>query len=448
MNWWTALLRWLGWLPDEPAEPALPGPTEEDPTPDLPPQDEPTMEPDVPYEPTILNQPLPNFYTGWTRKPWAIVVHYSAGYTAESCHETLERRGLSVHATIERDGTIWREVSDDNRGIHAGYGRWGGQSNMNHHAFGFEIANMGPMDGRFTGNSPHFVYDPEKYDVIEINPMADGTIQYRNESYTDSSGKKKTNCVLTRTRCASFPDHRQEYTKKIWSIFPDEQLQAVFWLMYQWVLKHDILPENIVGHEHVTPGRKQDPSAERADQGRPVPLCPHGAGRGRHRRDLGTTHRSLGPRRTPTVSEHLQARGCRRPIRQLPPARQRPSTGPRLRPGSTMKALLSDHVLPVRRVELPVSTNNRKAIDLLPSEVRRRSRSLALDSARRAATCVRRSAPAPNECTRWRRNALLGCPATVTGIFVTLRHGLAPRIALPAAQALVVVERHSPSVPR
>jgi N-acetyl-anhydromuramyl-L-alanine amidase AmpD len=259
MSWWNALIRWLGLLPDEPAEPVLPNPTDKDSTPDLPTQDEPTMEPDVPYEPTILDKPLPNFYTGWTRKPWAIVVHYSAGYTAQSCHETLERRGLSVHATIERDGTIWREVSDDNRGIHAGYGRWAGQSNMNHHAFGFEIANMGPMDGPFTGTSPYFVYDPQKYGVTEINPMADGTIQYRDESYTDSSGKKKTNCVLTRTKCASFPDHRQEYAKKVWSIFPDEQLQAVFWFMYQWVLKHDILPENIIGHEHVTPGRKQDP---------------------------------------------------------------------------------------------------------------------------------------------------------------------------------------------
>jgi hypothetical protein len=279
------------------------------------------------------------------------------------------------------------------------------------------------MDGPFTGTSPYFVYDPQKYGVTEINPMADGTIQYRDESYTDSSGKKKTNCVLTRTKCASFPDHRQEYAKKVWSIFPDEQLQAVFWFMYQWVLKHDILPENIIGHEHVTPGRKQDPGpafpwtawedwlAEQLAEDRPELLDP--------------THRQS--ERIKAVQSHCARmglavgdidgiwgppRGCRGPVRQLPRDRQRPSTGPRIRPGSTMRALLPDHVLPVRRIELPVSAHHRKAVDLLTGEVRR-PRSLPLGTNRRAATRMGCGSPSTDESAGRRRNGLLRCTAAV-----------------------------------
>lgn len=214
---------------------------------------EPSPEPeDVPvsYTPKIIDKPLSSFYEGWTRTPWAIVVHYSAGYNAEHCHKTLEKRGLSVHATIERDGTIWREVSDDNRGIHAGYGRWAGRSNMNHNAFGFEIANLGWLDGVYEGDAVRSdnVYRPGE--GIEHNPQGDGKTYYRDEGGTR---------ILTETGCAQFPDHRDEWMDKYWSLYPQEQLDAVFWLMWQWVKKYNILPENIVGHEHVTPHRKQDP---------------------------------------------------------------------------------------------------------------------------------------------------------------------------------------------
>ena len=210
------------------------------------------------FTPTILSKPLPKFYKGWNnRTPWVIVVHYSAGFDAPGCHQTLENRGLSVHATIERDGVIWREVADENRAIHAGYGRWGGVSGMNSHALGFEIANVGWMEGAFTGNSPHFVYRPPA--GTEINTLGDNvTSYYRDDSYT-KNGQPKTTRILTETKCESFTDHREGWKDKLWSVYPDEQLEASFWLMWQWVKKYDILPENVIGHEHVTPHKKQDP---------------------------------------------------------------------------------------------------------------------------------------------------------------------------------------------
>jgi len=90
----------------------------------------------------IIKQPLTKGYSkGWTRTPWAIVHHYTAGYTSQQTYDVLSKRGLSIHFTIERDGTLYRYLEDKDRGWHAGYGQWGGRSNMNHHAFGIEIVN-------------------------------------------------------------------------------------------------------------------------------------------------------------------------------------------------------------------------------------------------------------------------------------------------------------------
>lgn len=204
------------------------------------------------FTPTILDKPLTRFHAGWPRAPWAIVVHYSAGYDAEGCHNTLERRGLSVHATIERDGVIWRQVADENRTLHAGDGRWAGVTNMNHHSFGFEIVNLGWLDGVYEGDAvrTHNVFRPRP--GTEINTMGDGTLYYRDEGNTR---------IITETKCAQVTDHRPSWKDKYWSIYPPEQMKAVFWLMWQWVRDFDILPENIIGHEHVSPGRKQDPGA-------------------------------------------------------------------------------------------------------------------------------------------------------------------------------------------
>ena len=200
----------------------------------------------------VLNKPLSKFYEGWTRTPWVIVLHYSAGYNAEDCYKTLGKRGLSVHCTIERDGVIWKHLDDTNRAIHAGYGQWGGKSNMNNHALGFEIANLGWMDGPFTGSGSGFL-------GTEVNVANDGKVYFRRESYTGSDGKRKAVTLRTETACSQFPDHRPDWAEKYWSLYPQEQLEAVFWIVWKWSQKFRIMPENIIGHEHVSPHRKTDP---------------------------------------------------------------------------------------------------------------------------------------------------------------------------------------------
>lgn len=201
------------------------------------------------------------WYTGWKNPPWVVVVHFSAGYTAKQCRDVLIKRGLSTHNTIARNGDIHRHVTDENRGIHAGYGRWGGVSGMNSHALGFEIANFGWAEHQFDpdAKSPYYVYRNKSKSDPELVKDKNGRAWYRDESYKDSNGNTKWTRVLTETYCERFTDHRPEHKDKWWSVYPEDQLQASFWLIWQWVKKFDILLENVVGHEHVTPHRKTDP---------------------------------------------------------------------------------------------------------------------------------------------------------------------------------------------
>lgn len=191
---------------------------------------------------------------GWTRTPWAIVLHYTGNYTEPQCYNILKKRELSVHFCIERDGKTVRYLKNGDRGWHAGYGRWCGSSNMNHHAFGIEIVNFGWGDGEYDGTSPHYVYrnkaDPE---VLPSDKEF-----YRDETYKTSKGKKVTTRVITKQAMSKFPDHRDEWKDKLWTEYPEPQVEAVALQVWDWMKEYKILPENVIGHEHVTPHRKTD----------------------------------------------------------------------------------------------------------------------------------------------------------------------------------------------
>lgn len=211
----------------------------------------------------IQKKPLPssNYSRGWTRTPWVIVLHYTAGYTNKQCWEVLKNRGISVHNCIERDGRIFEYVSDKNRAWHAGYGSWGGRNNMNHHSLGIEMVNFGWGEGEFEGKSPHSVFrwDKRYPDDPEVLPDASGSEWYRDESYKNSSGKTRTVRCITKQAMASYHDHRTEMNDKLWTIYPKEQIKSTAWLVSQWMKRYNIIPENVVGHEHVSPHRKLDP---------------------------------------------------------------------------------------------------------------------------------------------------------------------------------------------
>jgi N-acetyl-anhydromuramyl-L-alanine amidase AmpD len=192
---------------------------------------------------------------GWTRTPWAIVLHYTAGYTEPQTHSVLKNRGISVHFCVERDGKLVRYLEDENRGWHAGSSSWCGYSGMNHHAFGVEMVNFGWGDGEFDGSSPRYVYRNKGTPEV----MQSDKEFYRDERYKSSKGKLVTTRVVTAQDMDKFPDHRKAWSNKLWAEYPDQQVEAVAWQVWNWMKEYNILPENVIGHEHVSPTRKTDP---------------------------------------------------------------------------------------------------------------------------------------------------------------------------------------------
>jgi N-acetyl-anhydromuramyl-L-alanine amidase AmpD len=210
-----------------------------------------------PPEPPLRERPapLPDFTSGRPAPPSLILVHFAATYTAERTMDILRSRKLSAHTTIERDGTIFRHVADEDVAFHAGGGRWGGRGNVNTRSLGIEIVNMGWFDGVYAPEHRRGTfYDPARHGITEINPESDGAVYYRVERYGD-----RDVTLLTRTGCAKVRDHREAWKDKVWSLYPEVQMEATCRLIWQWMKAFDILPEAVLGHDHVAPGDKIDP---------------------------------------------------------------------------------------------------------------------------------------------------------------------------------------------
>lgn len=86
----------------------------------------------------------PNFETGHRARD-CIVMHYTAGYTAESAIATFRNRAsrASAHFVIETDGRIAQMVSLNDTAWHAGGGVFRGAGQVNQRSIGIEIVNPG-----------------------------------------------------------------------------------------------------------------------------------------------------------------------------------------------------------------------------------------------------------------------------------------------------------------
>lgn len=172
----------------------------------------------VPYKPS------PNhgarFSAGY---PDAIVIHYTAGLSAESsvawlCNPTAK---ASAHVVIARDGAITQLVPFDTIAWHAGRSSYGGRSAYNQFSIGIEMDNPGRLSrtesGQFLGLGRTFPGD----EVIQAV-------------------------------------HRNETTPSYWLIYPEAQLEAAFNLCVSLREKYPAIRE-LLGHEEIAPGRKSDP---------------------------------------------------------------------------------------------------------------------------------------------------------------------------------------------
>jgi N-acetylmuramoyl-L-alanine amidase len=126
-----------------------------------------------------------------------IVIHYTVSNLPQSI-KVLTEQVVSSHylLTDEAKPVIYGLVDEARQANHAGVSSWKNHASINTSSIGIEIVNPGFTDG---------------------------------------------------------PDGR------IWYPFPQAQIDQLIALLKQIVARHQIAPENILGHSDIAPGRKQDP---------------------------------------------------------------------------------------------------------------------------------------------------------------------------------------------
>lgn len=155
-------------------------------------------------------------------RPDAIIIHYTAGLSAQSSVSWLcnPQAKASAHVVIGRDGKITQLVPFDIVAWHAGKSSFGGRSGYNQFSIGIELDNPGRLvrteDGRFMAFGRRF----EAEHVLHAR-------------------------------------HRNESSLSYWLDYPEAQIEAAFELCEALCGSYPI--REILGHEEIAPGRKSDP---------------------------------------------------------------------------------------------------------------------------------------------------------------------------------------------
>ena len=125
-----------------------------------------------------------------------LILHYTAGGFQGSL-KTLTEGAVSSHYLVdENPPTIYQLVDDNRRAYHAGVSSWKGATALNASSIGIEIVNIG---------------------------------------------------------------YKETPEGRIYQDFPQPQIDAVIALVKKIVAEHKILPERVIGHSDIAPGRKPDP---------------------------------------------------------------------------------------------------------------------------------------------------------------------------------------------
>lgn len=175
-----------------------------------------------------IEKPTPNH--GGKNVPKFIVLHYTAGATAESAINTFQSATsrVSAHLTIDLDSTVYQHAPFDIKTWHAGPSNHMGYTGLNAHSIGIEIVNVGWL--RDEGN--RWVRRNARGKVVASMPKsAEGVIA---------------------------PNARVGGGSFFWPAYPEKQLSAVVDVVEDILENYGIL--DIVSHEEIdTRGWKTDP---------------------------------------------------------------------------------------------------------------------------------------------------------------------------------------------
>ena len=155
--------------------------------------------------------------------PDTIIIHFTAGASAESAIQTLcdPAREVSAHLVVGRDGTVSQLLPFDTVGWHAGRSRWRNRTSLNQYSIGIEVDNAGRLAE--TDGARYLSWFGREYEETQVVRGV----------------------------------HRNESAPSCWHRFPAAQIAVVESLCRLLIDAYGI--SSILGHEEIAPDRKEDP---------------------------------------------------------------------------------------------------------------------------------------------------------------------------------------------
>lgn len=167
-----------------------------------------------------IESPVKKYSTGKNSCDF-VIMHYTASTNARSAHNTFQNPDTQVswHITVDRDGNVYQLYDFRKVCWHAGKSGWriGGKvfDGMNKSSIGIELVNAGPLS-------------------------------YINGTYKTWSGQTVPNI-----------DTFTDVNGNTWQKYTEAQLAAAGTIALFLAKEYDCA--DILGHEEISPGRKQDP---------------------------------------------------------------------------------------------------------------------------------------------------------------------------------------------
>jgi N-acetylmuramoyl-L-alanine amidase len=156
-------------------------------------------------------------------KPKYLVIHYTAGRSAERSVATLtnRKRKASAHLVIGRDGSVTQLVPFNKKAWHAGKSEWKGLTGLNAHSIGIELDNPGFLHKDESGG-------------------------WRTWFGTSVDAK---NVIIAR--------HKNGGKLKGWHIYSEAQMDKLEEISELLFEKYGL--EDVIGHDDIRPKGKSDP---------------------------------------------------------------------------------------------------------------------------------------------------------------------------------------------
>ncbi len=156
--------------------------------------------------------------------PRFLVIHYTAGGTAQGAINTFRDAPVSAHLVVDHDGAITQMVRFNEVAWHAGESGWKNVKGLNSHSVGIEIVNWGKLSQTAAG------------------------------SWVSWTGQVVPDTRVVLDSHKHFPGATHG-----WEVFDAPQMEATIAAARAIVQEYDIQPWDVVGHDDISPIRKIDP---------------------------------------------------------------------------------------------------------------------------------------------------------------------------------------------